>query len=211
MGRNDDRQSAVGRHLLKVVSGWLRGQSLALLFGLAVATGPGRAYSQPDDSPPEGFVRQDLKEIRASILRPEKWLFRQIIPAAPFYNLSPQPFDSQYGVTKGVAIHVMTKTDKSADEMAAGWVAQCAEQHKVLRGWTRKATPAEPFTVYGLVCLLGGEETGGEACTCEAVLIANHVTNTVYQCWLAAPTAEWKDIEQTGETMLANLRLDPKF
>ena len=120
------------------------------------------------------------------------------------------PFTGPYGVDKGVAITTMVKTDQSADEKAVAWVAEIVGKSKVLRGWTRKGVPSEPFTSYGIVCRMRDEETG-VAYTCESVLIANRVTNTVYRCWLVALPADWQEIEATGETMLTRLRLDPEF
>ncbi len=184
---------------------------LALLVGLALAACPTKVPAAPEDAPPDGFTWEELKEIRTWVLRPEGWFFRRIIPASPFFHFSAVPFDGPFGIKKGLAIHVMAGMSQPADEKAAAWIASCAAQYKVLRGWTRKGVPAEPFTSYGIVCTMQDEGTDGVRYTCEVVLIANHVTNTVYQCWLAAPPAEWKEVEAKGETMLANLRLDPGF
>ncbi len=176
-----------------------------------MAACPVVAPAVPEDAPPAGFAWEDLKEIHAFVLRPAGWYFRLVLPALPFYHFSPQPFTGPFGVDKGFAMHVMTRNGEPADNAAAAWIASCALQYKVLRGWTRKGVPAEPFTSYGLVCIMRDQSTDGVAYMCEVVLVANRVTNTVYQCWLVAPPAEWKDVEETGETMLANLRLNPKF
>ena len=165
----------------------------------------------PQEAPPAGYAWEDLKEIRASVLRPARWYFRRTVPGHPFFDFSPVPFTGPLGNEKGLTIHVMTPTDESADAKAAAWIADCASRCKVLRGWTRQGTPAGPFTSYGIVCTMRDEETSGVEYTCECVLVANRVTNTVYQCWLVAPPAGWKEIEATGETMLAGLRLDPGF
>ncbi len=188
-----------------------RGRWLALLFGAALAVGPIRASAGPPELAPDGFVWEELKAIHAHILRPEKWLLRCVIPASPFYECSPEPFTGPVGVYKGVGIHVMARTDQPADDVAAARIAQIGSGYRVLREQTKKDVPAMPFTTYTLVCEMQGEETDGVKCIAEIVFVAKRVTNTVYQCWLVAPTDQWKDVEQAGETLLANLRLDPEF
>ena len=186
-------------------------RGLALLIWAALAVWPVVVLAAPAEAPPEGFTWKEMKEIRAWILQPDGWYFRLKLPAHPFFDFSAVPFADPYGVDKGLAMHAMIPTGEPADERAASWIANCALKYKVLRGWTRKDVPAGPFTTYGLVCVMLSEDTTGVECICEFVLVANRVTNTVYQCWLVAPTAEWKDVEATGETMLANLRFNPEF
>ncbi len=183
-----------------------RARWLALLFG-AVLTAD--LPAAPEVSPPEGFVRETLPTIRGSVLRPKDWFFRCVVPAFPFYQCSRQAFTGPTEYASGVSIHVMQRTDQPADEFAAARIAQIASGNRVLRGWTKKGTPAEPFTTYGLVCVMQNEETGWVRWTCEFVFVANRVTNTLYQCNLYAPVGEWKEVETPGEKMLASLRLDP--
>ncbi len=185
--------------------GWL-----ALLVGVALAACPATVPATPEDAPPQGFAWEELKDFRAWVLRPEGWGFRQMVGGVPSFDLSPVPFTGPAGVKKGVMIHLMSGTKQPADEAAAQYITQCASDCKVLRGWTRKRVPAEPFTSYGLVGRLRDKATGIDM-TYEAVFVANRATNAIYYYLLSAPTAEWKDVEPPGETMLANLRLDPTF
>ena len=186
---------------------------LVALLGAVLAVLSTAVLAGPPEPVPAGFVRQDLKEVRASILRPQKWLWRLTlpIPGCPFFDLSPQPFEDLYGVKKGVGIHVLAKTGKTADETAVAMINILAAQPGMVRGWTRRDTPSAPFTTYGLISIVQNEETEGVRTTCEVIYVANRATDTVYQCWLVAPSAEWQDVESVGEVMLASLRPDPEF
>ena len=198
--------------------GFLRracGWRLAALCGVVLAIWPGRMYPAPDEPAPAGFVWEDLKEIHSRLLRPEKWFFRrEVQPPGWIYCFAPQPFEGPGEVKKGLTISEMTKvknlTEKSADEYAAAVLAELGTKGKVLKGWTRKGEPPGPFTTYALVCL-STEEGDSVTYMVEILCVANRETDTLYAFILSSPRAEWKDVEQWGETMLANLRLDAKF
>lgn len=186
---------------------------LGLFLGVALAACPGVAYATPDD-PPTGFVWEDLKEIHARVLRPEKWFFRRDVrPLGPVYHFAPQAFEGDE-ITKGLAFAVVTKvkdqTGKSADTYAAFALADFAAKKKVLKGWTSKGEPPGPYTTSALV-YLSTENGESETYMVKIVCVANRETDTLYWFEFLGPRAGWKDVEQWGDTMFAHLRLDPKF
>lgn len=191
------------------------GRWRALLFAAALLACPGHGYAAPDDPPPAGFVWEDLKDIHSRLLRPEKCFFRREVQPQGFaYYFAPQPFEDAGELKKGLTLIVVTKVrnqmEKPADEYAVAALAELATKGKVLKGWTRKGEPPGPFTTYALVCL-NTEEGDSETHMGMIVCVANHETDTLYAFVLASPRAEWKDVEQWGDAMLASLRLDPKF
>ena len=187
----------------------------ALLLGVALAVCPQPACGAPDE-PPEGFVWQDLKEIHSRLLKPTDWLYRSTGAGHSLeLEFSPQPFDSEEGIRKGLRIRWIARVKalwptSSADKLAAATITRFAANGKVLKGWTKEGKPSGPFTTYALVCVADSEPDGTPTMT-EVVCVANRDTDTLYAFILTSPRAEWKDVEPWGETMLANLRLDPEF
>ncbi len=196
--------------------GQTRGWWLGLLLGVALAACPRTSPGAPEEPAPAGFAWENLKEIRGWLPKPEKWFFRrEAQPTGWKYYFAPQPFKADGEPEKGLIIEVLTNVrnqmEKSADEYAAATLAAVGTRAKVLTGWTRKGEPPGPFTTYALVCLTNELGNGGQLYMVSIVCVANHETDTLYAFILASPRAEWNEVEQWGNTMIANLHLDPKF
>ncbi len=187
---------------------------LALLFTTVLAAWPGHSRAAPAE-PPAGFHWEDLKEIGAWMLRAEGSFFkRQTVGGQCVYYLSPQPFERPNGVDNGLLIVATPGSTRgggeSADQEAASSLAKLAADGKVLRGWTRKGQPSEPFTTSGLVHTYR-RDLDGMMFTSETVCVVNRSTDTLYVLILKSHEADWEKTEAWGEKMLASLRFDPKL
>ncbi len=188
---------------------------LALFFGLALSAGPGRLYSAPDEPPAAGCVWENLKEIGAWMLRTEGSAFkRQTAGGLCVYYLSPQPFEKPNGVEDGLVIIVNPGANlgagESADQQAASMLSKHATEGKVIRSWTKKGQPSEPFTTSALVYTYR-RDLDGAMFTAETMCVVNRSTDTLYMFILKSRKADWEKTEAWGEKMLASLRLDPKL
>ena len=98
--------------------GRARQRWLAVLLVAWMAACPGRLRSQSDD-PPAGFVRENLKEIRASMLRPENSFFKPYTQAGQLvYYFSLQPLAQPSGVENGIVLIVIQHGAKPRE---GGW------------------------------------------------------------------------------------------
>ena len=195
---------------------------LALLIGATLVVHVASAF--PEEAPP-GFVWEDLKDIHARILRPEKWSVRSGVKGGPPfinaragvgggppYEFSSQSFVGWGSFPEGVwfSAHPLAGANigQSAAEYVAGLQKEFIDDSEVLTSWNKADNPCIPYST-SVVVIRGGKENAGH--TFKLVALINQATKTVYFCTVKAPTSRWKDVEAIGDQMLASLQLDPKF
>ena len=172
--------------------------ALLLLFVLC----SGLLYALDLPKAPTGFSWQEIPELKAALLKPDGWFFKQEEnKGTRAYFITKEDIDRQGQFQTGLTVNVFHFKQDSAVDHAQALIAQMAEEHHV-SSQSRRAGPFQEFA-----CDLKDTDASGTI-VMHALTVANPKTNTMYLFIFESPADSWDAAWKVGEQIMNSLALD---
>ena len=180
---------------------------IAILSGAV----PGEARDLP--ASPAGFSWVELTEVRAALLLPSGWHFRQRGNGDGHtfvYFLSPEPLAAVEHIEAGLTVSVGRKISEGSGVPAPAYAealsAALSEGEELVDSWTNTS---------GTLPLFGARirraREGQEPVIFQRLAIGNGTTDTLYLIVFESPESAWQEMWKLGEKMLEQFLLDDTF
>lgn len=170
---------------------------------------PAFALSEEVPNPPEGFRWVDLEEVKAAILMPESWHFKDASTDRLLqYFFSKETVENGGLFLTGLTLHVRPgfaeNRDFTAVQAADYFIREIVKNTEIVTNpWRRKFRAFESFGVV----TLNKEPKLGDYTTLR-LSIANNRTGTLYLFTCESPVENWDDIEEVCNTILEKIYLE---
>jgi hypothetical protein len=148
--------------------------------------------------PPAGFTWQQIPELKAALLKPDGWFFKQEEKNGTIaYFITKESIEQGGDFSTGLTVNVFRGLKESAVGHGETLIEQIASQMHGEK-WARTVGPFQEF--------------GCDAKDSESVLrylaIANPKTNTLYLFIFESPVPDWDAAWKLGKQIMDNLAID---
>jgi len=149
-------------------------------------------------SPPAGFTWQQIPELKAAVLKPNGWFFKQEEQNGTLaYFITKENIGQGGDFNTGITVNVFRGLEDSAVQHGQTLIEQIATKMHGAK-WAQSAGPFQEF--------------GCDAKDSESVMhylaIANPKTNTLYLFIFERPVPDWENAWKLGKQIMDNLALD---
>ena len=153
---------------------------------------------------PQGFTWQQLREIKASVLKPDGWYFKsESQQQTQAYFISKEDIDKNGAFTTGLTINALPKLKEGqAAEQAKQFIDRAAASKDAER-WTNEKGQFQQFG-----CQFRNTDRSGLLIVVRSIAIANRKTNRLYLVIFESPAADWENAWKIGEKILEMLSLN---
>lgn len=152
--------------------------------------------------PPTGFAWQEIRELKAALLRPSGWFFqREETKGTLAYFITKESIANGGEFQTGLTVNVFRHKKDNAVDSAKNFIDQLsAKKHG--EKW---AKDVGPFKEFG--CLTRDTDATGTT-VAQTLIVANPKTNTLYLLIFESPEPNWDSAWKLGKTIFDSLALD---
>jgi hypothetical protein len=159
-----------------------------------------RAIELP--KPPDGFIWQEIPELKAAFLKPNGWFFKQEMQKGTLaYFITKENLEQNGQFDTGLTINVFKFKKDSAVDHGKVLIGNMALKHHV-EMWSRTYGPFKEFG-----CELTDTDASGTI-RMHALTIANPKTNTLYLFIFESPIANADAAWKIGKQIMDTLAID---
>ncbi|HEY1251923.1 MAG TPA: hypothetical protein VGH97_12095 [Thermoanaerobaculia bacterium] len=184
----------------------MRRRTLPVIAMLLAAASVGRSRDLPEA--PEGFHWEQATGIKAALLAPDGWFFREEAkPTVIAYVISREDSKAAGKFETGFTLNVNRVSRGDSVEWAKKVVAEFskAKKNKLLKSWD---VNRPVLTGAGCDVEIG---EGRDGIKMELVALGNPRTNAVYLMTFEAPLARWDEAWKLGREMMSHVSLSDEF
>lgn len=154
---------------------------------------------------PTGFTWQEIPELKAAFLKPERWFFKQeSSKGTNAYFITKEDINKTGQFNTGLTVNVFRLKHESAVERGKSLIEGMATQHNVKTS-SRVFGPFQEFS-----CELRDTDANGTILM-YALTVANPKTNTLYLFVFESPESSWDAEWKLGKQILDTLALDDEI
>jgi hypothetical protein len=148
--------------------------------------------------PPPGFTWQQISDLKAAILKPDGWHFKQEEQNGTLaYFITKESIDNGGDFDTGLTINVFRGSEGPAVERGQALIDQIAAKMHVT-AWSQTVGPFQEF----------GCDAKDSESAMHYLTIANPKTNTLYLLIFESPVSEWDAAWKLGKQIFDHLAID---
>ena len=156
-------------------------------------------------SPPSGFTWQQIPELKAAILRPDGWFFRQESDKGTLaYFITKEDIRVNGQFETGLTVNVFHLKQDSAVDHAKALIDNMAAG-KSGKTWSRPVGAFQEFD-----CQFKDTDASGTI-VMSALTVANPKTNTLYLFVFESPESDWDTAWKIGKPIMDTLAIDDDY
>ena len=175
------------------------------LAGLVIACCLQRLHAIDLPKAPTGFTWQEIPELKAALLKPNGWFFKQENGNGTIaYFITQENLSNSGEFETGLTVNVFHLKDNSAVARGKAMIDQMDTKHKV-KTETRAFGPFQEFA-----CDLKDTDASGSI-RMHALTIANPKTNTLYLFIFESPDSTWEAAWKLGQQIMNMLAIDDEM
>jgi hypothetical protein len=172
----------------------------AFALALALFAHPLPALALPN--PPSGFTWQQIPELKAALLRPDGWFFRQENEKGTVaYFITKEDISRTGQFDTGLTVNVFRLKKDSAVDRGKAIIDNIASKNHVEES-THSVGPFQEFS-----CLSKDTDASGSI-VMYTLTVANPKTNTLYLFIFESPEASWDAAWKVGKPIMDSLAID---
>lgn len=194
--------------MIKMSAGTIRIGVLTLCVSLASAFAIA-AYDLELPEEPAGFKWKKFEEIKAALLVPDGWYFKQVQQEDTVaYFITKENIDEVGRFDTGLSMNVIRgRDDLNAVLYAEEFIETMAAQNELVREWTTGAG-----LLKGFGCLTRNAVEGEDvSIMMHTLAIGNEETNTLYILFFESLEEEWDQAWKYGEQILRMFLMDDEI
>ena len=168
----------------------------SFLAGLVITFSLQTLHAMDLPKAPTGFTWQEIPELKAALLKPNGWFFKQENGNGTMaYFITQEDLSKSGEFATGLTVNVFHLKDNSAVARGKAMIDQMASKHHV-KTETRAFGPFQEFA-----CDLEDTDASGSI-RMRALTIANPKTNTLYLFIFESPESMWEGAWRLGEQIM---------